>query len=520
MVDLPPLNATVATALLTNAVPDEVALLSVAIQSLPSKLEQLARAIQLNGPIVALLDDGVFTMQTAAGNLTLGASPLPNGTTNPLASFLAPMAQSQRPVGLILQPGSPPTQAFLLVPPSVMEPFAGGSSAAPLVAFAQGLKPSGPPIAPGLTLSAVVLPGDFGRVPEPSTKLATTSSGGTAPATQALPKAISSTAVAQTPSVTTGAVVKTGPANVNLQSFGAELRLRVDSVVAPNALAPVPETADQFVATVVGKGGHGGLLLRVEGTSLFVRQSADLPTGSRLLLSVLPSEEAAAIAWPINPDDSAPSLQKLMAALQQLDPALAQQVLHTRVPQANAALPGSMLFLFNVLQQSGVTGWLGEEATGKLDKDGKRELIAKLIDELQQASAPARDTTVGEWRAFPFPIIDQGQFQMLRLYVHRDGQQRQSSLAGAELAKQTRFLISMNMSRLGAMQMDGLARPRQLELVVRSERPLPHGLPEELRGLYVHTLEALGLTGSINFQTGRQNWLVVQREGGAAEVVT
>jgi hypothetical protein len=73
------------------------------------------------------------------------------------------------------------------------------------------------------------------------------------------------------------------------------------------------------------------------------------------------------------------------------------------------------------------------------------------------------------------------------------------------------------MNRLGALQLDGLSRPKQLDIIIRSETPLPMNLPAELREHYIKTLDALGMTGTIGFQTGRQNWIVLEEQGAGTD---
>jgi hypothetical protein len=98
---------------------------------------------------------------------------------------------------------------------------------------------------------------------------------------------------------------------------------------------------------------------------------------------------------------------------------------------------------------------------------------------------------------------------MLKLYVRRD---RDSQTPQPQEAQKnfTRFVISVTMSHLGAMQLDGLSQPKKLDLVVRSERELPPKLCNELRESTAKTFEAIGLTGSLLFQTGRKSWLQFQ----------
>jgi hypothetical protein len=83
-----------------------------------------------------------------------------------------------------------------------------------------------------------------------------------------------------------------------------------------------------------------------------------------------------------------------------------------------------------------------------------------------------------------------------------------------------RFLIDMQMSRLGALQLDGFVQPNKLDMIVRSENRLPDGLPNELRTGFIRALEAVGYTGTLNFQVGHQHWLAVQPAAAHGMITT
>jgi hypothetical protein len=76
------------------------------------------------------------------------------------------------------------------------------------------------------------------------------------------------------------------------------------------------------------------------------------------------------------------------------------------------------------------------------------------------------------------------------------------------------------MSRLGALQLDGFVRKKQLDMIVRSEQALPAGLDRELKLSYIDVLSAVDYAGTISFQTGRQQWVNIQNPGAAKAVVT
>jgi len=543
MADITPLNITTAIATTAPPVPpaEPPAAIPAIIQSLPPKLEVLTRQVQVNGPITTLLDNGFFTLRTPAGDLSLKLAPLADGSRNPVAELLTPIVQNQRSVNVIVQPGSPPTQALVFLPPPTLSSAPNAASGTGFQTAAIVSQPIGS-LSSGLNLSAVVLPSSVGEQLMQSTKV---SPGIVTPSSQASPASLPSLATAspallsslksifagsippQTGTTEAGSPATTAafttkiPIESSLLKPGAELLLKINTILPPNASPPSAISPDQFFATVIGKGAEGQVLLSAGDTTLYVRQSGDLPVGSRLLLTLLPKVEGD-FTLPQIQENQALALQQAITILNQLDPVMTQQIMQMRIPQTNANLPGILLFFFNAFQQNGVPGWLGNTATNRLGKSGKSDVLNKLIAEMQQAGGMAYDPTIGTWRSYPLPIYNDQQFHMLNLYVHQDHQRQQQQGNGKVDASKTRFLINMNMSRLGALQLDGLSQRKQLDMIIRSERALPAGLPDELRGTYTRTLEALGLTGNILFQTGRKNWIVIQRgaAGSSTGVVT
>jgi hypothetical protein len=302
---------------------------------------------------------------------------------------------------------------------------------------------------------------------------------------------------------------------------GHEVTLKVDSVIPPSpssALAPPPALAPgQIAATVTDAGTDGHLILKAGDASLFVKAQVTAPAGTTVILTVDAAKAPLLITAPSTDPINFPALPQALAALAQSDPAVLQQMLSTHMPQPTEALPGALMMLFSAFRQGNVRSLLGEAATDRLIHLGKTELIKSLAHDLTSAGQPAHDSVVGEWKSYPIPLYSQAQFQALTLYVHHDKDSKQERAVAAPSYK-VRFLIDMRLSRLGAMQLDGFVQSKKLDMILRSENLLPEGLHHDLRGAYIKAMGAVGFTGSLNFQVGRQGWMVMQRQ--AAGMVT
>ncbi len=562
---LPPNPASVAAMLQAVTAPDEPVVLTATIQSLPDKFAALTRPVQINGVPLAVTDNGFVSMRTSAGDLLLQLIKPPDAAPGSLKDWVTPFIQNQKPIGLTIQPGNPPTQASASLPSLASALSATSTPQLGNLNAGQNVNPLHPALTLGKIVTATVLPNGIGNAFAASLGAEALSQLGTAGlAGEVLAKTSSSSSITglsnmlgtplklsllgdflKTPAVSTLAdaiknfIHDTDAEPAAVKSFtsvsapfesssqatvaslkpGAEWHIRIDSFLQPGKAIPPPDSPDQTVATVVGKGPDGQLVINADNKTLYIREVSDAPVGSKLRITLLAPKTEQETALPALKGYEAPSLHKLMAALAEIQPQLARQLMQSVIPQPNAQLPATLLFLFNALNQQGVKGWLGDDVTNRLTKANRLELVSKLVEEMQQAMGTARDPVVGQWRSWPIPLYDGQNFQMMHLYVRRDRDRKQTG-AGYPVSPQTRFIVTMNMTRLGLMQVDGLSQKKQLDLILRSERPLPAHLPNELRATYIKTMEALGLAGSLNFQTGRQNWVAVQRVAESAGVVT
>jgi hypothetical protein len=263
-------------------------------------------------------------------------------------------------------------------------------------------------------------------------------------------------------------------------------------------------------------------LLQAGDATLYVKQPANVPVGSTLLITIEPSRANAPTLLPMPDIGNSGTLQQVLATIAQADPTLARQIMESIIPQPNPALAGALFLLFAAFQQTDWRAWLGPSAADILSRMGKAELIAKLSQGLSEAGQAVHDPVVGAWRSYSVPLYANGQFQTLHFYVHGDRHWR-GGQGGAEAnsgAKSVRFLIDMRLSKLGAMQLDGFVRPQQLDMIIRSETMLPEGLDQNLRQTYANTLSAVGYAGTLSFQTGRQHWLFLRNPAMPESVVT
>jgi hypothetical protein len=272
--------------------------------------------------------------------------------------------------------------------------------------------------------------------------------------------------------------------------------LAAASGATPGAIPGATPGGRLIAATVSGHQASGAAVVTGDTADLALSSTHPLPTGSRLLLEVLE------LRPPVAGQDGEPlsflgtgrweALSDGLSLLQQIDPALARHVVDTAIPNPGPRLGATMLFVLSAVFSGDVRRFLGGEAMRQLgraaDKIGDR-----VSREFTQLERPASDAAGQNWRVFFIPVLTQEGLQQIRLMLRRN----EDDGGAADGETGTRFMIEVNLTRLGPMQFDGLTRKKHLDLVVRTQQALPDEMGDGIRSIYGNTITALGFTGTI-----------------------
>ncbi|MFA6280422.1 MAG: hypothetical protein WC612_06495 [Bdellovibrionales bacterium] len=501
--------------------------LAAQVTQVPPDLAQLNAPLTINGTILSLFENGNLTVKTDQGIVELALLKTQTETLKLVQDFVTSATQDptqpQKSVELVLQAGSPTKQAMLILPQGETQKTA---SKAEATLQPQAIAKTEAPFQKGQTLTVTVLPDEIDRdsiAVKSKTASQATFTAKTAEQPQA-PHAgehaasgnIDKTAKAMMPHASEESV--TPPTMAGSTAKGAAhslapqtLRLRIDQVITPDEPWPHDIRPEQIKATIISKSHSGHALIESEGKTIFVHNAGGLPAGTKIVATRQAGGASGTTPLPFSQEQDFTPMREFVSALIQTDLPAAAHFIQTRLPSPTHHLAGTAMFLLSVLQSGKIDEWLGEPLIVKMERAGKKQATSDLMKAMEEPSlSPVRDAQVGEWRAYPLPLHHGTAFEMLRLYVHHDAQHGRRDEVSAIQDKRTRFVITMNMSNLGSLQLDGLSQHKKLDLVIRSEAPLPDSLTRELRDTTVKTLEATGLIGSILFQTGRQNWVVFQ----------
>jgi len=205
-----------------------------------------------------------------------------------------------------------------------------------------------------------------------------------------------------------------------------------------------------------------------------------------------------------------PSLSEAYQSLSTSHPAMAQVMQNVTPNNASPGaaaqmIPAAMMFVA-AARGGDLQGWMGTRLVETLRSAGKTDLLNRLGQEGQALSRLMAEPLSQDWRAMIFPYLNQGEMHKMTLYYKREDDGAED---GADKGKAARFIFDMKLTEMGKMQLDGLFRPKQLDLILRSPAPLSPAMRTELRGLYTESLESSGLAGALSFQSGQQHFFHV-----------
>lgn len=401
----------------------------------------------------------------------------------PTAPATVPAAQTMAPAQKV--PAAPTSPV----------PAASPKAAAPAVQT-----PATPPLAPARPAQA--------PAPEPDMQLAR-ARGDAAPAAPTAPPTVPAPPSRPAP-LPNGQPVQLRVLAVE----GRSVQAASPGIAPPLDRAPDVLPANSIIGTLVGNTAQGQPVVTTPQGTLVLRARTDLPPGTNLTLALeIPqNRELSAMLPPLDPAQGSdwPALREVMSSLLAADPAMARTIAAAILPQPTKRLTTNLTFFLAALRGGDAAGWLGNDATELLNARGGARLLAQLRDDFQAAARQAAEPTPDGWRAMPIPFGTPDQVMRAQLHVRSATDQEQAEARNDGRGAPKRFLMDLNFSRIGPMQLDGMVWTGRFDLMIRTQSLLPAELRQSIGTIFRDSLETVGYAGTIGFQTGAHAWARVQ----------
>ncbi|MEH6402521.1 MAG: hypothetical protein V7750_04060 [Sneathiella sp.] len=177
------------------------------------------------------------------------------------------------------------------------------------------------------------------------------------------------------------------------------------------------------------------------------------------------------------------------------NPDLARSILNSRIPSANTQLGSSLLFLLSALNVGNMDKWLGQDFRKALETMGNKDLLLKLDDDFSILAKANSEPGGQDWKALAFPFFDGEALRQLKLFYRR-----RESEEGEKEDDSTRFVIELDLSKTGPVQLDGLFHKSRFDLVFRTQMDVAEELRQQVLKIFNSNLEITGIHGSLVFK--------------------
>ena len=296
------------------------------------------------------------------------------------------------------------------------------------------------------------------------------------------------------------------------------LRLQLVAIGGERA----PAGANEIPGQVVGQRTSGQLLVDTARGLIALETRSAIATGTDVTFRVLAPPPA-----PPGPTNFAntiaemfyfrqwPALDEAVAHMLEAAPAATQQFLTGTVPQANPQLTTNVLFFLSALRGSNLRQWLTGAPLRTLERE-RPELLGRINEDFGQMTRVFNDAPGADWRAALVPFLNGSALEQVRMYSRgRRGRNDEEE----DEQDQSRFIIDVELSEIGRVQMDGLVRgkDKRFDLILRTDAPVPPAMRRDIIKIFTDSTEATGVAGTILFQGNREfvEILVTGEDAGA-----
>lgn len=284
----------------------------------------------------------------------------------------------------------------------------------------------------------------------------------------------------------------------------------------PSPLATRFSAGQTITASVVRIDSAGRPLLVSSAGSLVLTAPVNLPpqwTGALEILGLVPPPAADVLAareqtGPFQPLTDWRTLEHVLGVLSESDPAAARHLREAVLPQPTSSLAANILKALGFLRHGDVRGWIGDDAY-RILAGRQPDLLVRLGIDLRKLAPRAAGGGGGDWRIFTIPVVVDGALAPITMLIRNRPQPDKAG--GANDSDSTRFVFDLALSRLGRMQIDGLlqAHGKQLDLIVRTERPLAANVQGGIRHVVAEAAAVTGLRAAVCFRAAPAHFLDV-----------
>ena len=206
-----------------------------------------------------------------------------------------------------------------------------------------------------------------------------------------------------------------------------------------------------------------------------------------------------------------PTLQETVQLLSETSPVTAQQLLNSILPRLDSAFAANFLTFLLTLRTGDIRHWLGDAPTRALTQL-KPTLLRRLRDDFTGLKRIAEESPSTEGRLFSIPLSTGSQIEQIRLWLHQQNEDTNKNEEGLKKPG-VRFVIEVNLSRLGRIQFDGFVEDdnKRFQLIIRTNNRLNDDIQQGIRTVFENANENIGISSGLVFQSAPANFIELAR---------
>jgi hypothetical protein len=209
-----------------------------------------------------------------------------------------------------------------------------------------------------------------------------------------------------------------------------------------------------------------------------------------------------------------PALEQAFQAIEEVSPGSAQKLTNSIVPRPGVALTSSIIYFLSALKGGDFRSWLGEKSLRLIERS-RPNIVGRIREDFTMLSRISDEPASGDWRVALIPINMGAEIQQIRLLLRQNEEE-----PNEEATSDTRFVVDVDLSRLGRLQLDGLVRDKgkSLDLIVRSDAHLADTIQNDIRTIFLEAADSTGLKGGVNFQAAPADFIEISDPSSDHEV--
>ncbi len=181
-------------------------------------------------------------------------------------------------------------------------------------------------------------------------------------------------------------------------------------------------------------------------------------------------------------------------------------------PSSPAQISNMALFFISAIKSGNIDNWLNSKIIDVIKDSNKSGLLSRLSTEFSMISRIYNETYGSEWRTTIIPLMFQNEIHKVIINYRREKNDQTEDIKDF-VGEKTRFVVDLNLSNIGNIQLDGLfisnknKKLNRLDLIIRTKQAFSETMKKEMRRIYSSSLNEIKFTGELSFQHNQNQWV-------------